>query len=259
MANTTTFTVTYIGGPTAIFEIGGLRIMTDPTLDPAGGTYHSGDIVHKKIKGPANVEIGKIDLILLSHDQHFDNLDNAGRVLLEKVPKTYTTKIAASRLKGNCVGLDPWQTTSVQTPEGKEIYITATPARHGPAGSEKLQGNVIGFLLEINEESGPSVYITGDTVFYEGVAEVAKLYKPKYVFIFAGAAQPRGAFNVTMRTNDAIDTAVAFPDATIIPLHFEGWGHLTQNAGDISSSYDILGIGSRLKILAGGVATVLEN
>jgi L-ascorbate metabolism protein UlaG (beta-lactamase superfamily) len=96
MANTTSYTVTYIGGPTAIFEIGGLRTMTDPTLDPAGGTYHSGDLIHKKIRGPAAVDIGKIDLILLSHDQHFDNLHNAARVLLEKAPNTYTRKIATS-------------------------------------------------------------------------------------------------------------------------------------------------------------------
>jgi L-ascorbate metabolism protein UlaG (beta-lactamase superfamily) len=259
MAQKPLVTVTYVGGPTVIFEIAGLRIITDPTLDPAGDVYHSGVLVHEKIKGPAIEDIGKIDLVLLSHDQHFDNLDNAGRVLLEKVPKTYTTKIATTRLKGNCVGLDPWQTTSVQTPEGKEIYITATPARHGPAGTEKLQGDVIGFLLDIKEDAGPSIYITGDTVFYEGVAEVAKLYRPKYVFIFAGAAQPRGPFNVTMRTNDAIDTALAFPDATIIPLHFEGWAHLTQNAEDIRISYDMLGLGSRLKLLEGGVATLLED
>jgi L-ascorbate metabolism protein UlaG (beta-lactamase superfamily) len=259
MANTSSFTVTYIGGPTAIFEIGGLRIITDPTLDPAGGIYHSGDLIHKKIISPASVDIGNIDLILLSHDQHFDNLDNAGRELLKKVAKTYTTKIAAKRLNGNCVGLDPWQTTSISTAEGKEIYITATPARHGPAGSEKLQGDVIGFLLDTNEDSGPTIYITWDTVFYEGVAEVAKLYKPKYVFIFAGAAQPRGPFHVTMRTNDAIDTARAFPDAIIIPLHFEGWAHLTQNAEDIKSSYEMLGIGPRLKILDTGVPTVLED
>ena len=27
----------YIGGPTALLEFGGLRLLTDPTFDPAGG------------------------------------------------------------------------------------------------------------------------------------------------------------------------------------------------------------------------------
>ncbi len=83
--------VTYIGGPTAIFEIDGLRFMTDPTLDPAGETYHSGDLIHTKIKGPASVVIGHIDFVLLSHDQHYDNLDKAGRIFIQNIPATYST------------------------------------------------------------------------------------------------------------------------------------------------------------------------
>lgn len=251
------FHVTYIGGPTAVFEIDGLRFMTDPTLDPAGGTYHSGDIVHVKTKGPANVDIGHLDFVLLTHDQHYDNLDNAGRLLLQTVATTYTTIPASERLKGTTVGLAPWETISMRTSGGKVLSITATPARHGPAGSEKLQGDVIGFLLSIKGEHPFEIYITGDTVYYEGVAEVARRYSPSYVFIFAGAAQPRGPFVVTMRTNDAIDTAIAFPGATIIPLHFEGWQHLTQDAGDIKQSYEILKIEEKLKILKPGVLTKL--
>ncbi len=252
------FNVIYIGGPTAIFEIGGLRIMTDPSLDPAGGVYHSGVLVHEKTMGPANVDIGKIDLVLLSHDQHFDNLDNAGRLLLQKVPKTYTTIAGAKRLNGTAIGLHPWQTDKVITPEGTEIIITATPARHGPAGIEGLQGEVTGFVLSV-KESELEIYITGDTTYYEGVAEVAKRYHPQYVFIFAGAAQVRGPFNVTMGTNDAMDTALAFPDATIIPLHYEGWKHYTQNEKDIKTSYQVLGIDRRLKILEAGKTNRLER
>jgi len=33
--------LTYIGGPTALLELGGLRILTDPTFDPAGGEYRA--------------------------------------------------------------------------------------------------------------------------------------------------------------------------------------------------------------------------
>jgi L-ascorbate metabolism protein UlaG (beta-lactamase superfamily) len=246
------FNAIYIGGPTAILEIGGLRIMTDPTLDPAGTVYHIPSLTVEKTTDPAQTDISKIDIVLLSHDQHFDNFDNAGRLLVKKVAKTYTTVSGAERLKGTSIGLAPWQSDTVVAPDGTTITITATPARHGPAGIEKIQGEVTGFILSIKGIRPLEIYITGDTTYYEGVAEVAKRYSPDYVFIFAGGAQTRGPFFVTMGTNDAMDTALAFPNATIIPLHYEGWKHYTQNEKDIKTSYQVLGIDERLKILEAG-------
>jgi L-ascorbate metabolism protein UlaG (beta-lactamase superfamily) len=257
MKEHTIFNVIYIGGPTAIFEIGGLRIMSDPSLDPAGGVYHSGTLVHQKTMGPAAVDIGQIDVVLLSHDQHYDNLDYTGRALVEKVAKTFTTVVGASRLKGNLIGLHPWESRSLETPNGTEIIITATPARHGPAGTEELQGDVIGFVLSVKGEKPFEFYITGDTTYYEGVAEVARRYQPSYLFLFAGAAQVRGPFNVTMGTNDAMDTALVFPDATIIPLHYEGWKHYTQNEKDLMASYKVVGVDKRFKVLEAGKRTSL--
>jgi L-ascorbate metabolism protein UlaG (beta-lactamase superfamily) len=257
MTEKTSFKVTYLGGPTAILEIGGLRIMTDPTLDPPG-VYHSGVLVHEKLRGPANVDIGKIDIVLLSHDQHFDNLDHGGRELLQKVSKSYSTMAAAARMQGTMIGLTTWQTEAVKAPDGTEILITSTPARHGPAAIEALQGDVTGFLLTVKGAHDLEIYITGDTTYYEGVAEVARRHHPQFVFLFAGAAQVRGPFNVTMGTNDAMDTAIAFPNATIIPLHYEGWKHYTQNEKDIKKSYEVLGIDQRLRILEAGVPVTFE-
>jgi L-ascorbate metabolism protein UlaG (beta-lactamase superfamily) len=182
---------------------------------------------------PAAIEIGQIDVVLLSHDQHYDNLDFAGRALVETVPKTYTTVIGSSRLKGSLVGLQPWESRSLKTPDGIEIIITATPARHGPAGTEELQGDVIGFVLSVKSEKPFEIYITGDTTYYEGVAEVARRHQPSYVFLFAGAAQVRGPFNVTMAPTMLWIWRLVFPDAIIIPLHYEGWKHYAQNEKDL--------------------------
>ena len=246
-----TIDVIYLGGPTIILEIGGLRLMTDPTLDPPGEMFKiNGKPAYWKTAGPAITDIGKIDIVLLSHDQHGDNLDNAGRELLKSILKTLTTKIGAERLKGTAIGLSPWESIKLND----EVTITSTPARHGPAGSEHLTGDVTGFIVATNEMQ---IYLTGDTVFYEGIKEVAEKFKPKYVFIFAGAAKPRGPFNVTMGTNDAIDTAFTFPGATIIPVHFEGWSHYTETGEMLKQSFKALGISNRLKILKPGVKTAL--
>ena len=249
------FSVLYIGGPTAIIEACGYRFMTDPTLDPAGSHYSlgGGAVTLEKSLGPATLDIGKIDFVLLSHDQHADNLDNGGRNLLNTVTHTFTTKAGAGRLGGTCIGLDPWENHELSTPDGSRITITGTPARHGPAGIEKIAGDVTGFILTIRGESNHEIYITGDTVYYEGVAAVAKRFKPGYIFLFAGAARTRGPFNLTMGANDALDTAFAFPGSIIIPLHYEGWKHFTQNASDLEKSFEVIGIRDRLKILKAGI------
>jgi hypothetical protein len=54
-------------------------------------------------------------------------------------------------------------------------------------------------------------------------SEVARRFKCGLVLPFAGAAQTRGPFHLSMDTNDTIETARAFPDALIVPLHADGW------------------------------------
>ena len=91
--------VTYLSGPTVILEIDGLRLITDPTLDAAGEMFMINDKpAYWKTEGPATNDVGKIDAVLLSHDQHGDNLDHAGRELLQKVNNKFTTKIGAERM-----------------------------------------------------------------------------------------------------------------------------------------------------------------
>ena len=126
--------------------------------------------------------------MLLSHDQHADNLDNTGRDFLRKALRVLTTAVGAKRLGGNAEGLTPWQSVDLSK-DGKSVRVTAAPARHGPAGIEPLAGDVIGFVLTSNDPAVTPIYITGDTVWYDGVAEVARRFKVGIVLLFAGSAQ----------------------------------------------------------------------
>ena len=69
--------ITYIGGPTALIEVGPLRLLTDPTFDPAGTAYPTPAYALVKSQPPAVPvrALGRIDAVLLSHDHHADNLD----------------------------------------------------------------------------------------------------------------------------------------------------------------------------------------
>jgi L-ascorbate metabolism protein UlaG (beta-lactamase superfamily) len=252
-------TITLIGGPTALLEIDGFRLLTDPTFD-APGVYQLPHVKLEKLSGPAlGIEaIGKVDAVLLSHDQHADNLDHSGKDFLQSAGRVLTTVAGAKRLGGHAEGLAPWATTELIGRNGQSLTVTATPARHGPAGIEPLSGDVIGFVVTSRTFGSRPVYISGDTVWYDGVAEVARRFKAGVVLPFAGAAQTRGPFHLTMDTNDTVETARAFPDAVIVPLHTDGWAHFRQNGGDLRASFDTLGFGSRLKLLEPGVATSIE-
>ncbi|MBV9458874.1 MAG: MBL fold metallo-hydrolase [Bradyrhizobium sp.] len=250
-----TLSITLIGGPTALLEIDGFRLLTDPTFD-APGSYQLAHVKLEKLEGPAmSAEaVGEIDAVLLSHDQHSDNLDHSGKAFLAKAKRVLTTEAGAKRLGGHAEGFAPWATTELVKGAVK-LTITATPARHGPAGIEPLSGDVIGFVVASSKAGSRPIYVSGDTTWFDGVADVAKRFNCGVVLPFAGAAQTRGPFHLTMDTNDTIETARAFPDAVIVPVHTDGWAHFRQNAGDLRVSFDALGFGKRLKLLEPGVAT----
>lgn len=249
--------LTLIGGPTVLIEYAGLRLITDPTFD-APGDYAMAHVTLHKTHGPAldAAKVGAVDAVLLSHDQHSDNLDTSGRAFLTRAPRVLTTVVGAGRLGGHAEGLAPWQPAELKAGDGRIVRVTATPARHGPAGIEPFAGEVIGFVLET--EGAAPVYVTGDTVWYDGVAEVARRFKAGVVLLFAGSAQTRGPFHLTMNVNDAIETAHAFPRAAIVPVHCDGWAHFTQSGDDVLRSFKALGIDRRLRMLEPGVATEVE-
>lgn len=251
-------TVTLIGGPTALIELAGLRLLTDPTFDPPG-LYQKMPVHFEKTSGPALsvAEIGALDAVLLSHDHHFDNLDHAGRAMLPGAGVTFTTQAGAGRLGGNARGITPFETRTLNGRNTERLLVTGAPARHGPVGIEPLSGDVVGFLLGV-EQPGDAIYITGDTVWYEGTAEVARRFSPKVVMLFAGAAEPRGRFHMTMGSNDALEAANAFPNAAIVALHNEGWIHFKESPDQLAAAFATLGAASRLTALERGKPTRFE-
>ncbi len=238
----------YVGGPTALLRWGTIRLLTDPTFDPAGTEYRLGAYALQKTAGPAvsPESLGRIDAVLLSHDHHFDNLDRAGRALLGTVGAVLTTQAGAERLGGNAIGLGAWRSVNVPSPDGRALRVTATPARHGPAEFER--GPVTGFVLAFDDAPETAVYISGDTVWYDGVAEIARCYPVKAAVLFMGAARVAavGPWHLTMTAEEGIEAARAFADAAIVPLHCEGWAHYSESRERIAQEFAKAGLKSRL-------------
>ena len=232
--------VTFIGGPTAMLEVAGLRLLTDPTFSPVGVYESAPGRPLTKTEGPAlDVDgVGRIDVVLLSHDQHADNLDPAGREVAASAPLTLTTVEAAQRLDATAQGLPNWQRVRLPLPEGGSLEVTAVPALHGPAGCEPFTGEVTGFVLRAQEL--PTVYISGDNASLEVVRKIAsRVGKVDLALLFAGAARTSlfdGA-PLTLTSSDAAQAARVLAARWVVPLHVRGWAHFIESPNDIRQAF----------------------
>lgn len=262
----TVVTLTHIGGPTVLIEFGPWRFLTDPTFDPPGGRYKFGwGTSSRKTAGPAiSVEqLGPLDAILLSHDQHGDNLDGEGRALLGRVPTVITTKAGAKRLGGGARGLGPWESTSLATPGKGQVEIQATPCRHGPPLSRGLVGDVIGFALEEPDPRSETMWISGDTVLYPGVEEVADRIDVGIALVHLGGVRfpVTGPLRYTMTAADAARLCGRIRPRIAVPIHYEGWAHFQEERSQIEAAFGALSTDGRVQVrwLEPGVPNAIEE
>lgn len=235
-------TVRYVGGPTALIEIGPWRLLTDPTFDPAGGRYFFGwGTASRKLQGPAIAfaALEPIDAVLLSHDHHGDNLDPAGRALLPRMGTVVTTVPGAGRLGADARGLAAGQSTVLSAPGRPDLRITATPCRHGPPGSRPIVGEVIGFELAWEGQRHGTLWISGDTVLYPALRDaVGRMQVSVAVLHLGGVTFPwlSGPLRYTLNARDAVELCRLLQPRRIVPLHFEGWRHFRQGRAEATAA-----------------------
>lgn len=238
----TDVTITHIGGPTALIEFDGWRILTDPTFDPAGRRYSFGlGTSSRKVRGPALEadELGHVDAVLLTHDHHADNLDDAGRALLPGAGAVVTTNAGAKRLGGGARGLSDWESTRLEHPDRPTVEITATPCRHGPPGARYLVGEVIGFGLTWEGQQHGALWVSGDTVLYDKVRAIGDRLAIGTALLHLGSVQfpITGPLKYTMTAADGLELIDVLRPRTVVPVHYEGWSHFRQQREPIEQTF----------------------
>ncbi len=247
--------ITVLGGPTTVVDIAARRIVMDPTFDPPG--------VHAyltKTAGPAVSAdaLGSVDTVLISHDQHPDNLDADGRRLALAAPLVLTHPGAAGRLGPPAVGLQPWQ--SYDLPDGSgPLAVQAVPAVHGPADGQRdarghIDCEVSGFVLS---GSGlPTVYLSGDNASIRAVKDVAdRVGDIDIAVLFAGAASVPTKENgrpLTLTAARAAAAAEVLGAKVVIPANVDGWAHFSEGVDEFVAAFDEAGISSLLRVAAHG-------
>lgn len=270
-------TLTHIGGPTLLIELAGWRILVDPTFDPPGRTYSFGlGTSSVKTEGPAvpRAELGPIDVVLLSHDQHADNLDDAGRALLPEVGVIITTAPGATRLRRTGLsavhGLRAWETATVEPREGEAsddgaqrvpLTVTATPARHGPPFSRPIVGSAIGFAVSLGDAPETAIWVSGDTVLYDGLRDAASRLDVDVAVVHVGAVQfpVSGPAKYTMTADAAVELVGLLGPRAVVPVHFDQWSHFREGRDAARAVVDAAPAEVRDKVvwLAPGAATVV--
>lgn len=258
--------LTHIGAATLLLELGGLRLLTDPAFDRVG-TRHT---VPRPVPGLFNSSrtepaalgpdgVGQLDAVLLSHEHHFDNLDDSGRKLLPGASAVLTTRAGAKHLGGNAIGLRPGEKHAIEADVGR-FEVTAMPARHGPHLIGLTAGPVIGFLLRHERLERP-VWISGDTRWYGGIRKALATQGPigtAIVNIGAARFAPTGPARFTMNAREAARAAREIDAEQVIPIHFEGWSHFKQGREAARHEFEAAGIAERVRWLGQGEPTVVE-
>ena len=254
--------ITHIGTATLLLEIGPIRLLTDPAFDPPGGNYNFGyGTSSTKLAAPAirPEDIGKIDAVLLSHDQHEDNLDQAGRALLPLAGTILTTNAGAKRLGNNAIGLKPWQNTTIKS-DNSEIKVTAVPARHGSLWSHIIVGETTGFVLEWEGQKYGALYISGDTVWFNGMHEIAYRFKISTAILHIGKASfpATGPIRFTFNAKESVRAIKTLNPRIVIPIHYEGWKHFREPREEAEKQYAAMELGEKVQWLPLGAPVNIE-
>lgn len=233
--------VTYLGGPTVLLEYAGLTILTDPTFDEPREYPRDGATTLVKTRGPVILPsaLPPVHLILLSHHDHRDNLDEAGLDLVRSGIPTLTTPFAAEALGLPHVrGLAPWESSA-----RRGFSVTAVPASHGPGDAA---GPVTGFVLEAPD--APRVYVSGDNSELDVVEQIAARFAPiDLAILFAGAARvPRIDAALTLTSEDAARAAGLLGAGTVVGVHTEDWAHFSESRADLEAAFASAGLADRL-------------
>ncbi|KAI4606414.1 hypothetical protein J4E80_010166 [Alternaria sp. BMP 0032] len=265
-------TITHIGTATAILDIDGITFLTDPFFSPAGTEFNGSAAILKVHEDPALKldQLPHIDAILLSHENHPDNLDDLGRRLVDG-RHVVTTNDGAKNLapRPSVLGFSDWQERDVRIAE-TTFHITATPCKHWP-GHE-----CVGFVLHtesfgVAADGRPNaIYFSGDTVYIEELAKIADKYHITVAIMNCGKAtfyeftdegkpgQPGDALQITMDGRQAAHLLKDLKADVLVPMHYESWDHFKQGGDGLAREFEEEGVWERVRWLRPGEAVEIN-
>ena len=195
-------TVTRIVHGSYLLELAGVRLLVDPWFYPRGFLTHSEPL------GLTFRSLPPIHGILITHG-HGDHLDSKALAALSDhdvpvVVRRGLRKRVMSAGYAKVTELDWWQTTEIA-----DVTIHAVPANH--------TADENGYILE---RRGATVYVAGDTRYFEGMSEIGSRFTTIDVALLPiGGLRLLGILN-HMRPKDAARAVSILQPRRVIPTHY---------------------------------------
>lgn len=252
--------VYFIGNATTLIRFGGLTILTDPAFLHKGEHVHLGHGVwaRREVEPACQIaDLPPIDLIVLSH-YHGDHFDDVAARELDKTLPIVSTADAVDKLKvlgfeqGNA--LDTWESLEVHKGE-ITLTITAMPAKHATDDAvEELLMPVNGHLLDFsrNGEKLYRLYITGDTMLVDSLADIPRRYPNIDLGLIHTGGTTFLVTVVTMTGQQAVRAVEITKPRTAIPIHYNDFSVFLSGLDDFQRAAESSSAATEFVYLAHG-------
>ncbi|MED4134115.1 MBL fold metallo-hydrolase [Priestia megaterium] len=244
--------INQIRNATIIVEYANKKFLIDPMLAEKG-TYPPFPNTARQDQNnplaelPTSVDniIHNVDAVIVTH-LHLDHWDEAAKELLPKDIKLFSQNEEDATEIRNAGFRNVEVLTEDTVFEG--IQLIKTKGEHGRGDLIKLAGLVCGVVFK--HQSEKTLYIAGDTVWYEGVQQELNTHNPDIIVVNGGdnqAYEGEGA-SLIMGKEDIYETHKAAPNAKIIVSHMEGVNHWGLSRKELKKFVEEKGFASSLLV-----------
>lgn len=219
---------TLVRNATAVLEFGGRRFLIDPMLDPAGARPAVADTPLPRPNPLVDLPQGWEDLVASPdavvvthlHRDHFD--EAAERRLDHGLPLFCQTEDAPRLAEKGFRDLRPIDREG----ELDGVTMVRTIAQHGtgPIGLAMAPASGVVFLAA----GEPRVYIAGDTIWCDEVAEVIATHRPEVIVLNASGARFLHGDPIVMTAEDIATVHAEAPESLLVVVHLEAINHCLE-------------------------------
>jgi L-ascorbate metabolism protein UlaG (beta-lactamase superfamily) len=259
----------FIGNATVLIRWGPFTVLTDPNFLHAGQRAHLGfGLTATRLKDPALDVTGlpPLDAVVLSH-LHGDHWDRLATRHLDHGLPVLTTPHAARRLQGihgfrRASGMQTWESQTLLK-EGSTLRVTSLPGMHAPGLIGTLLPPVMGSLLEFGDTSGEveqRIYLTGDTLMYDGVREIARRCPDVHLaVVHLGGTRIPGGMMVTMDGEQGVELLETVMPRRAVPVHYDDYDRFTSGLSDFTTRASERGLEDRVTVVERGQTVDLDS